>query len=76
MSIEELKNKNLLADLHIDWEDKKAKFEYARSNYETASAALKAHPDYLVEATIEEKTEVVDYDSKIVKLDNGNITPK
>jgi len=78
MSINDLKNKNELADLHSDWEDKKAKFEYALTNYQVSSEALRTHSDYSSEATEDENTEVVEYDAKVEKVNakEGANTPK
>ena len=76
MAISDLKNKNILADLHTDWEDKKSKFEYALSSYQAASDALKNHSDYSVEATTEEKSEIIDYDLKVEKINSEGLAPK
>ena len=68
MSIQELKNKNQLAEFHTDWLEKKARFEKAKSDLEVVSIVLKSHDDFQSEATVDEKTEITDFDIELAKI--------
>ena len=68
MSIQELKNKNQLAEFHTDWLEKKSRFEKAKSDLEVVSIVLKGHDDFQSEATVDEKKEITDFDIELAKI--------